>query len=156
MGFRQELESEPISSLPLRDAIAVREETLIRAAIAVMRAHSLGCSVIVDYKLKPVGLFTERSLLNVLLQGASLDESPVVDFGERDFFCFRADEPIIRVWNAVLEKQARFVVVTDKKGQLMGVTGQRGIAEYISDCFPAQTVVQRLGSKPWMQQREGA
>lgn len=156
MAFREELELEPISSLRLRDLIVVHQYTIVRAAVAVMRSHSLGCALIIDPIGKPIGLFTEKSLLAVLMQGASLDRRPVWDYAERDFLSFRKSEPIARVWDAVKQQGVRFIVVTDDEDHPVGMTGQRGIAEYVSDCFPRQTVVQRLGSKPWMQQREGA
>lgn len=156
MGFRQELDFDPISNLELRDAIVVHQYTLVRTAVAVMRTHSLGCAVMVDRVGKPIGFFTEKSLLNVLVQNASMDDRPVCDFAERDFQSFKSSEPISRVWDAVVRDGVRFIAVTGEDGNLIGITGQRGLAEYISECFPRQTVVQRLGSKPWMQQREGA
>ncbi len=157
MGFRTDLEYDPISSLQLRDPIIVHPYTLLRAAVALMRSHSLGCAVIVDQVSKPIGLFTEQSMLGALVSNASLDDRPVCDFAEPRFLCVKSSQPIARVWDAIQRDRARFVVVTDdESGKLIGITGQRGIAEYISDCFPRQIVVQRLGSKPWMQQREGA
>ncbi len=156
LGFREELEFDPISSLQLRNAIVVHRYTLVRAAVAVMRAHSLGCAVIVDQVRKPIGLFTEKSLLDVLVQNACLDDRPVCDFAEREFLSFKSSEPISRVWDAVVRDGVRFIAVTGEDGKLIGITGQRGLAEYISECFPRQTVVQRLSSKPWMRQREGA
>jgi CBS domain-containing protein len=156
LGFREELELDPISNLELRDAIVARRYTLVRAAVAVMRARSLGCAVIVDDELKPIGLFTEQSVLEVLMQDACLDQRAVWDFAERDFVCCKSSEPISRVWDAVLRNSVRFIAVTNEQGKLIGLTGQRGLAEYISECFPRQTIVQRLGSTPWLQQREGA
>lgn len=156
MGFREELESDPIRNLQLRDAIVIDKYTIIRAAVALMRTHSLGCAVIVDQAHKPIGLFTEKSLLDVLMQDVSLDETPVCDFAQRDFLSLSSGEPISRVWDAVMHDGLRYIAVTDEQGRLIGLTGQRGLAEYISDSFPRQTVVQRLGSKPWMEQREGA
>jgi CBS domain-containing protein len=156
ISFRQDLEHEPIRNLPLRDAIVVTPYTLIRAAVAVMRDRSLGCAVIVEHGLIPVGLFTEQSLLKVLTQNASLDERPVRAFADPNFMAFTASEPISKVWDAIQTNGLRFVCVTDDDGRLIGVTGQRGIAEYIAEYFPQQVTVQRLGSTPWMQQREGA
>ena len=156
LGFRKEIEFDSISSLQLRDAIVVHQFTVVRAAIAMMRDKSLGCAVIVDQSGKPIGLFTEQSVVEVLVSNASLDERPVCEFAERDFLCVKASEPIARVWDAVQRAGVRFVAVTDERGNLIGITGQRGIAEYISEYFPRQVVVQRLGSKPWMENREGA
>ena len=155
-SFREDLEQEPISSLPLREAIIVYPTTLVRAAVAVMRDKSLGCSVIVDHEGRPTGFFTEKSILRLLMENASLDERPVSEFADSSFFAVKSSEPIMRVWEAIQFNDARYVCVTDDEGTLIGLTGQRGIAEYLADCFAQQTTVQRLGSTPWMRQREGA
>ena len=121
-----------------------------------MRNKSQGCAVIVDSGHRPTGIFTERSILKVLMENASLDERLVWEFADPRFFTVNSREPMIRVWEAIQLNDARYVCVTDDEGKLIGVTGQRGIAEYIADCFAKQTTVQRLGSTPWMRQREGA
>ena len=156
IGFREDLEQETIASLPLREAIVVHPDTVVRAAVAVMRHRSIGCAVIVDIGMVPTGLFTERSLLDALVQNASLDDRPVSDFAESNFLSVKRSEPVSRVWDAIYQDGLRFICVTDDQGKLIGITGQRGIAEYIAECFPQQVMVQRLGSTPWMQQREGA
>ena len=156
ISFRQDLEQEPIGNLSLRDAIVVSPYSLIRAAVALMREHALGCAVIVEHDLIPIGLFTEQSLIEVLIQGASLDDRPVRTFADPNFMAFPASDPISKVWDAIQAKGLRFACVTDDDGRLIGVTGQRGVAEYIADYFSQQVTVQRLGSTPWMQQREGA
>ena len=156
MGFREDLESELVSSLPLREAIRARPDDSLRQAVEAMRAKSLGCAVIVDQAGKPSGLFTEQSLLDALTQNESLDERRIGDFTDPGFRCVKSSDPISRVWDAIAQDGIRFICVTDDAGDLIGVTGQRGIAEYVADCFPREVVVQRLGSTPWMDQREGA
>ena len=156
MGFRQDIEQDPVSNLPLRDAVVVRPDTPIREAVALMRAKPLGCAVIVDSANTPSGLFTEQSLLDVLTQNVSLDDRTVSEFSDPGFLAVKSVEPISRVWDAIEHDGLRFICVTDSDGKLTGVTGQRGIAEYLAEYFPQEVVVQRLGSTPWMQQREGA
>ena len=156
MAFRDDLEQELVSSLPLRDAIIVQSGTLVRAAIADMRAHSMGCAVIVDDAKVPTGIFTEQSVIKLLMEHASLDDRPVQDFADPHFISVQSGEPISRVLDAIQRSGARFVCVTDDGGKLIGLTGQRGMAEYVADCFAQQVTVQRLGSTPWMQNRDGA
>ena len=156
MSFRQDLEADRVGSLPLREAIIVDPHTVVRAAVAIMRNRSLGCAVIVDHDRRPSGIFTEHSVIEVLVKNASLDESPVFQFSDPNFIAAKVTEPVIRVWEAVQLAAARFVCVTDDKGDVIGITGQRGLAEYLADCFAGQVTVQRLGSTPWMRQREGA
>lgn len=156
MGFREDLEQDQVSSLSLRDAIIVRSETTIGEAVGLMREKSLGCAVIVDPSGTASGIFTEQSLLAALTQHESLHEQTVGNFSDPGFLSLPSSAPIARVWDAIEQDGLRFICVTDDGGQLIGVTGQRGIFEYLADCFPQQVLVQRLGSKPWMEQREGA
>lgn len=147
---------DTVRSLPLREAIVVVPNTIVRAAVARMRAMRLGCAVIVDSESKPIGVFTERSLLRALLENASLDSRVVGEFLDSTFVKIKNSEPISRVWDAIQRERARFICVTDDTGKLVGLTGQKGLAEYVADFFPGQVIAQRLGCKPWMQQREGA
>jgi CBS domain-containing protein len=156
MGFRQDLEQDHVSSLSLRDAIIVRAETTIAEAVGLMREKSLGCAVIVDPSGTASGIFTEQSLLAALAQHGSLADQTVGDYSDPHFLSLPSSAPISRVWDAIEQDGLRFICVTDDGGKLIGVTGQRGIFEYLAECFPQQVLVQRLGSTPWMEQREGA
>tara|TARA_R110002049_G_scaffold4601_5_gene32618 strand:- start:859491 stop:859961 length:471 start_codon:yes stop_codon:yes gene_type:complete len=156
MSFREQLENEPTSSLPIREAVVVRSGTVVRAAIADMRTQRLGCAVIVDHSQVPLGIFTEQSVIALLVDEASLDERSIQDFADKNFVSVSTRDPISHVWDAIQTNGARFVCVTDEDGKLVGITGQRGVAEYLADCFAKQVTVQRLGSTPWMQEREGA
>ncbi|MCD0462974.1 CBS domain-containing protein [Roseiconus lacunae] len=156
MGFLDELNSEPVKNLPLRDAIVVNRHTIARAAIALMRSHDLGCSVIVEREWEPSGIFTEQSVIRLLHERASLDSTPVSKYCDSAFRCVKRSAPIREVWDAVADEGVRFVCVTDEDGQLIGLAGQRSLADYLCDCYGRQVAVQRLGSKPWMLQREGA
>ncbi len=156
MGLKEDLHLETVSALTMREMIAVQSATIVRAAVARMRAKSLGCAVIVDFRGTPIGIFTERSLLDVLVQGVCLDSCSVGDFADPDFLVVNRSDPIWRVWHAVQHDGVRFVCVTDESGKPIGVTGQRGLSEYLSEYFPRQVMVHRIGGNPWMQQREGA
>ena len=156
MGLREILDGETVAALPMREPIAVESGTVVRAAVARMRDRSLGFAVVVGPGGKPIGVFTERTLLNVLVQDASLDERPVGDFVEPEFALVNRSEPIAKVWDAIQRDGFRFVCVVDDDGRLVGLTGQRGISEFLSDCFAQEVAVQRIGGTPWFQHREGA
>lgn len=125
MKLREEFRRERVRDLPLRDAILVDSYTVVRAAIALMRTKSLGCAIIVKAGQIPCGIFSERSVLEVLDSGASLDEQPVCNFADKSFVCVSEDDPIELVWDAVQVNGARFVCVTDREGKAKGLTGQR-------------------------------
>ncbi|MCC9603978.1 CBS domain-containing protein [Stieleria sp. JC731] len=156
MGFLDELNTERVKDLPLRDAIAINEHTIARAAIALMRSNDIGCAVVVKHQWEPCGMFTEQSVIRLLHDGVSLDSTAVSKYLDPSYRCVSLSSPIRRVWDAIVNDGARFLCVTDDDGQLVGLAGQRSLAEYLGDCYARQVAVQRLGSKPWMLEREGA
>ncbi len=78
------------------------------------------------------------------------------DFPDSKYLVVKTSDSIGRVWDAIVRDAYRFICVVDDEGKLVGLTGQRGLAEYVSECFPQQVMAQRLGGKPWLDQREGA
>ena len=156
MKLKGNLDTETIGRLPLREPVVVEKSTPLGAAVCAMRTRSLGCAVIVDTDRKPLGFFTERSLLDALMQDAPLETSQVGDFHDAGYVEFQQDEPIRAVWDSVEQEGSRFICVVDEAGRLVGLTGQRGLAEYVSEHFPRQVMAQRLGNKPWLEHREGS
>ena len=156
VSLNELLDGETVGDLPIREVITVEAGTIVRAAVARMRAMELGCAVILNFKRVPVGIFTERSLLDALTKNASLDECPVSEFADFQCTVLKNSEPASRVWKAIEQNGDRFICVTDDSGKVIGMTGQRSLAEHVSACFPGEVMVQRIGGKPWMQQREGA
>jgi CBS domain-containing protein len=156
MSFQQELHRDRVSSLRVREAIRIQTGTVLRAAIAQMRSKSLGVAVIVDFAGIPRGTFSEQSVIRVLKENVPLDSRAVREFADPVFCCVKQSDPIAVVWDAVQQQDFRYVCVTDDDGRLIGITGQRGLAEYVAECFAKVVTVQRLGSTPWMLQREGA
>lgn len=156
MGLQNRLREETVTRLPMREAVVVSPKATLREAVAKMRDRHLGCAVIAEEDGIPVAFFTERALIDALLQEVSLGDVTVSEFAEQGFPRVCEDDPIVNVWEAVVTGEKRFVLVTDDQGQILGLTGQRGLAEYVSEYYPQQIMVQRLGAKPVMQQREGA
>ncbi|MCA8999470.1 MAG: CBS domain-containing protein [Planctomycetaceae bacterium] len=156
MEFSSSLATDPVRSLPLREPPRISGSYSASAAIAAMRDKELGCAVIVDDQGIPEGIFTERSVIQILSEGRSLDVCTVRQCADSHFVVVREEDPVSVVWNAICNEHTRFVCVTDAEGKLVGLTGQRGMSEYVSECFPWQVAVQRLGATPWDQQREGA
>ncbi len=68
----------------------------------------------------------------------------------------KLNDPISCVLNALETANIRFLIVIDENGQLAGLTGQKGLMEYVADHFPEQVIVHRIGCKPYPVEREGA
>lgn len=133
VDFSHALSDDRLEQLDLRDAIAVDSHTLARAAIAMMRHHELGCAVIVDDQQRPHGIFTERSVISMLLRGSCLDQTSVSQFTDPLFICMDRRQTVMSAWKTILDTKARFICVTNDDGSLFGVTGQRGLATYLAE-----------------------
>ena len=156
MGLKNNLQSESVSKLPCREAILIPPETTVRQAVEILQSKQLGCAVVVDAEDKPLGIFTERTLIELLLQQPDLGAILVRDHLEAEWFCVRSSDPIATVLDLVQNRGARFVCELNEHGKVIGLTGQKGLSEYIADHFPEQVMVQRIGGQPGMGTREGA
>lgn len=156
MGLQENMSSEPVGELPLREAITVDPGTSIREAVEMMCAKRLGCVVVVREDGVPIGTFTERVLIRILAETPAALDEPVASHLSVRWACVKTTDSISSVLNAMQSKELRFVCVTDAAGKVQGLTGQKGLMEYIAEHFPRQVMVQRVGIKPSTEQREGA
>jgi CBS domain-containing protein len=157
MGLVENLRTEHVGDLPLREAVKVDGQDAVDAVIGRMREKQLGCAIVVDGDGKPLGIFTERKVIEMLLEHPQdFGGLPVGEHLERDCFIVQRTDPLIQVVAAVSDHGARFVCVVDEHGRAVGLTGQKGLSEYLADYFPKQVMVQRIGGKPGMENREGA
>lgn len=156
MGLRENTQTEPVKTLNLREPILVEKSATIRQCIEKMREGELGCVVVVDSAQKPVGLFTEAILRHVLLESPAVVEETVETQMADSFPWCRLTDPIDTVLEAMELKNHRFVVVVDESERVAGLAGQKGLMEYAAEHFPQEVMVQRVGTKPFPEQREGA
>ncbi|MCA9258897.1 MAG: CBS domain-containing protein [Planctomycetales bacterium] len=151
----QNLQSEPVERLSLREAIIVRPDDSVAEAAAKMRERQLGCAVTVDDQGVAFGFFTERTLIELLLAEKNLGEEKVGRHLDPDWYTVRTSESVCEVYRRVVERGARFVCVVDDQGKPCGLTGQRGLAEYIAEHYPSQVMNQRIGGPINVSEREG-
>jgi CBS domain-containing protein len=157
MGLREDILNEPVSRFPMRDAVTVPADTTVMQAVRMMRDVRLGCVFVVDDRGRPVGKFTERQLLKMVCGCVPLEETvgvhmvPIPESG-----CVRLTDPVVKVLEGMRQTRQRFLCVVDSEGKVAGLTGQKGLMEYLADHFPRRIKVQVMTSKLHMNTREGA
>ncbi len=156
MGLRNDITNAPVSDLPLREVMSVPPTATCRQAVATMRDKRLGYVLILDDAGRISGMFTERHLIKLLLADPKQLDDPIDKHMSRSDKSVRQDAPIATVIEKLQSLEWRFVCVVDEQGKAVGVTGQRGAMEYLADHFPRQVKVQKMKSKLFMDQREGA
>ncbi|MCA9054708.1 MAG: CBS domain-containing protein [Planctomycetaceae bacterium] len=156
MGLHENMRSEPVSNLSLRTAVEMQASQTIRESVQAMRTAQLGCVVVVDDHRKPVGLFTEAMLRTLMAKSTDVLDHQLEAEMATTYPWAQAGDSIEMVVDAMEAKNARFVVVVDDAGQLAGLTGQKGLMEYVAEHFPGEVMVQRIGTAPYPARREGA
>ncbi len=157
MGLIENIRSDRVRNLPLREAIRITADLPVSVAVQRMQSQELGCAICVDDQDRPLGVFTERSVIDLMLQPpVDWDTVPVGEHLESDWFRVCLDDPLSELIHAICERRARFLCVTDAAGHVVGLTGQKALSEYIADHFPQLVMAQSVGSKPGTETREGA
>jgi CBS domain-containing protein len=156
MGLQQNLQDEPVRKLSLRVPATAIAETTVRDAIMRMRERKLGCTVVVDDNDKPIGIFTESALTQLMIDpGPQVVDEPIAEHMSQ-YAWVKLTDPITYVLEAMQLKNVRFLCVLDEDGRLAGLTGQKSLIEFVADHFPSQVMVQRIGGEPYTTKREGA
>ena len=156
MGLYQNMQDEPVSRLALRDPVTVSPDVTVRDAILKMREKNLGCVIAVDDAKKPLGMFNESMLTQLLATTPTILDEPLSKHLSTHWPWVKATDKIADVLEAMQMKNIRFLCVVDEAGCLVGLTGQKGLMEYVAEHFPQQVMVQRIGGTPYSRQQEGA
>jgi len=156
MGLRSDILNHQVSALPMREGLIVAPDARLGETMQKMQAAHLGCVVVVDERGRPLGKFTERRLMRLVVAGKAKPDTRVGDhvFGAED--CVTRNDPIHKMIRIMEDRQLRFIIVVDEQGRVIGLTGQKGLMEYIAEHFPRQVKVQRMQAKLHMDEREGA
>lgn len=156
MGLKENLQADPVSRLALRTPVVAGSNDSIREGVARMRRQELGCVIVVDEDRRPQGIFTEGMLRQMLSAEPNAVNDRIGDHMNRAAKWVRLTDPVSQVLRAMQTENTRFVGVVDCDGRLVGLTGQKGLMEYVAEHFPQQVMVQRVARPPHFVEREGA
>jgi CBS domain-containing protein len=156
MGLPENIQNEPVSRLALRQPVTASLDETIRDTVEKMRQKKLGCVIAIDEERKPLGMFTECMLTQLMAHDPAALDQPLKEHITERWPWVKLTDPISYVLEAMNVKNVRFLCVIDEDGRLAGLAGQKGLMEYVAEYFPEQVMVQRIGGTPYTHEREGA
>lgn len=156
MGLQENLSADKVEKLNLREAITLGTTATVRDAVEKMRAARLGCVLITDESGKAVGEFTEAMLRSRLHEGTEVLDTALGECMAKTFAWVTPDDPVEMVLDAMETRNTRFIAVLDADQKVVGLTGQKGLMEYVAEHFPHEVMVQYVGPTPHSTSREGA
>jgi CBS domain-containing protein len=108
--------------LMTRNVYTCKSEDSLEHAAGLMWQRDVGCLVVVDDELRPMGMITDRDVaMAAFLQGVPLKDGRVASAMARDVRTCRGDEPLADVEALMRMAKIRRVPVVDGDGRLMGL-----------------------------------
>ncbi len=122
----QSLADHAVISSPL----TVTPETLIEDAIARMHQTQASYVLIVDQQ-RPIGIFTERDLVQLLASGQPTEGRTIVAVmttGIRTISVNQVSEPLT-LFELMCQYQVRHLPIVDEEGRLSGILTQKSLRQ---------------------------
>ncbi len=114
--------------------VAVPPKTPISMAVSLMKDHKMSCLVVTDGK-KPVGVFTEKDLVKVVVNRLHRQGLMIKDVMTKKVLTVEREMDIYEAYNLLTSNNIRHLVVTDYGGDVFGVVTQRDILNNLTMGF---------------------
>lgn len=118
--------SRPLGSILRRIPITVRESTPLQDVLVLMRDHRIGSVVVAGEDGSPVGIFTERDVLDRVALARLPLETPVRGVMTKDPFSLPSHADVFEAAQAMARHRFRHVLVVDE-GKFLGVVSERDL-----------------------------
>ena len=135
-ALEQSLSEDDLRDIMSHPVISAAPNTPTQEVVRMLHEHEVACVIIVEDD-KPIGIITERDVLNRAADGwAPAKDKPVADVMTRDPVTLYETDPPARALNTMASGGIRHVPVTDSDGKLVGLVGIRRITRYLQRHFP--------------------
>lgn len=129
------LKHEKIQSLKQRSPLFIKGGTPIKEVIAQMQERKRGCAIIMKGK-KLVGIFTERDLLNRVLDRGLKLTTPIDEVMTLNPIYLKTTSSIANIVKIMSQKGYRHIILVDEKENIQGFVSVRDVIDYLAEHFP--------------------
>ncbi len=113
--------SKPLIDMLNREVITIAPDAPVSEAAYLMMREDIGSLVVVDDKMFPIGILTDRDLVvSVIAEGMNPDDVSVADVMTPDVIYVEEDTNILDILSTMSEYSIRRMPVT-KDGKLSGI-----------------------------------
>jgi CBS domain-containing protein len=132
--FERSLSEDTVQQVDSAPFTAVDQTTTVEQVIELMAGQDIASAVIVDHRQRPVGIISERDVLNLIATDyASQKDLPISDVMTRDPYCVYETDSPAQVLNLMGTGGFRHVPVVDTDRKLIGVIGVRRMNRYLRE-----------------------
>ena len=155
MTIEEALRRERLRTLRLDEPVSVPSGTSLSDALGAMRDAG-GAAVLIQKEGRPIGIFTERDVLNKLFPGAVDDRLPIDRFMTADPASLTLDATLGDAVRLMTERGYRNVPLVDQDGRSAGLLSARDVVQYVAEHFPAEVANLPPGLTQSFVTKEGA
>jgi CBS domain-containing protein len=116
----------PLKSIVRRAPETVLPSATIRSVLEKMKALRIGSVVIADEHKRPLGIFTERDVLDRVALGTARQDEPIATVMTPEPFSLSAAAPLFEAAQAMARHRFRHVLLMEE-GALVGVVSERDL-----------------------------
>ena len=121
-----------ITELNDQKAKYVLQSDPVRKAIDIMRDNRIGCCLVVDSNINLCGIFTERDVLNYIIEKPEYLEEPVEKFMTRDPQTIRANESLVIALQMMSNVNFRNLPIVNMEGKPIGMIAISDIMKFMA------------------------
>jgi predicted transcriptional regulator len=129
------LDSLLVSSVMTSDVKTANENENIMTVCKVMRDNNIGCVVVIKMQNKekiPVGIITERDIVNILGKLAIDFRTPLSSFMSKPIISIQSNCSIREAIQLMNSNNIRRLVVIDANNKLAGIITEKGVFRQIA------------------------
>ena len=127
-----------IKEVAQKKDLYVESSASLRSLIDLMDRNQKGVVVVLNNS-RPLGILTERDIVEIVYNGADLDEE-VDKYTKKNLVTTRGDRTIGYALNLALENNIRRVIVVDKSDKFLGIATLQDLLKYIEEDFYRLTI----------------
>jgi diguanylate cyclase (GGDEF)-like protein len=113
------------------EKLALQRTASLREVVDLMNANRKGVVAVLDGK-RPVGILTERDVVEILYKGCDFDDA-VDRFTKKDLVMTYGERAIGYALNLTIENNIRRIVIIDKKGNFLGIITQQDLLSHLEE-----------------------
>ncbi len=129
------------SHLMERNVVSVDKETSCHDIADTLFKRGFGSIPVINSERMLIGLVSEFDILNALMKGKYLRETPASEVMTQSVVTIEEETPVMEVIDLLQARHLIRVPVVDPKGKLIGIVARRDIL----DCYVESTVGRQSG-----------
>ncbi|WP_415892397.1 EAL domain-containing protein [Neptuniibacter sp. PT8_73] len=119
-----EIEAAPLKAILTPSVITVAPDSPLKTVLALMQEHSISSVVAIDDSAKPVGIFTEKDAIRLMLDDQAISSLSMAEVMSQPVITVSSNLGYAKAYQTMSENSVRHLVVVDSDGQLLGLVSE--------------------------------